>query len=210
MMPDFNAIFTMSGDLIAFRLIAAALLAVLHGVTLTILARALGDSGPAQDGRMSLNPLAHLHPLGLLALVVTRMGWIRPIDTGAASLRGGVWGVLALVAIGLAILPLSGALAWQARPLLLAQFPGSNPAIFVIGTIETLARMSIWLAVLNLVPLPPFTAGLLLSALAPRLHRLMMRHLTWICVALTLVLLSGMVQPLVLPAVTTLERLLLP
>ena len=58
-----------------------------HGVTAT----ALGDPTPREDGRLTLNPLAHLDPIGTLLLVVTLVattfafGWAKPVAVHAPA-----------------------------------------------------------------------------------------------------------------------------
>ena len=75
----------------------------------------LGDPTPARMGRLTLNPLAHLDPIGALMLLVFRFGWAKPVpidprffrrpgrDMAIVSLAGSVGNLVTAVACGIAV-----------------------------------------------------------------------------------------------------------
>ena len=54
----------------------------------------LGDPTPRNSGRLTLNPLAHIDPLGLLMLFLVRLGWAKPVPTSPIYYRDRKRGIL--------------------------------------------------------------------------------------------------------------------
>ena len=76
------------------RLVVLLPIIAVHGFFLCLAARLLGDDGPSQDGRLTLNPLVHLDMLGALAFLAFGVGWITPLKLTPSALKGGICGVL--------------------------------------------------------------------------------------------------------------------
>ena len=125
----------------------------------------LGDDTPKNEGRVTLNPLAHVDWIGTLLLpAVTSLmglgflGWGRPVNTNPHRLRGGLNG-LALVALAGPASNVVFAFILGAAAALTA---GSHPAVA-----EYLARgvrLSLYLALFNMIPVPPLDGSKLLLA----------------------------------------------
>ncbi len=188
---------------ILMRVLAAVVIFTIHGAALALAARLLGDRGPQYDGRLTLNPFAHVEPFGVVGAVAARAGWCRPVEIDPASLRFARAGLVicALAALGVSLA--AAYLAIGLRPLVLAWWP-ADTSIHAAAWIGTFAELSSWFVVFNLIPLPPFTGGLLLAALFPALHRQVMARVQWIAFGLAVLLVlsrgspvSGMLQPLV-------------
>ena len=64
---------------LGLRLAAYVFIGTVHGFAVAASAVALGDEGPRHDGRLSVNPLAHLDVIGTASGVLFSAGWIRPI-----------------------------------------------------------------------------------------------------------------------------------
>lgn len=125
----------------------------------------LGDDTPRREGRLTLNPLAHVDWIGTVILpAVTSLmgggflGWGKPVPTNPAQLRGG-WNGLATVALAgpasnviLAVL-----LAGVGRALASSQIRVAELALQ--GVV-----LSLYLAVFNLLPVPPLDGSKLLLA----------------------------------------------
>ena len=155
---------------IGMRLAAMVIVAAVHGAAVAGAAVLLGDRGPRHDGRLTLVPSAHLDVVGTLSAVVFAMGWTRPVAVDPAALRFGragpalivLAGTIALVATALAFLAL-------VRPALEALSYTSG--IAVAAALRVGAELSLWMAVLNLLPVPPLTGAHLLSALGLRVPK---------------------------------------
>lgn len=153
---------------ILIRVLVMLVLTGMHGFALAGFARLFGDRGPGYDGRMTPNPFNHVEVLGVVAGVLTLWGWIRPMRIDAAELRGGRLALVATVVLSLVSVV---ALCLLLRLLREPAVAMLNPALSnqVTAVLQVLAEASIVFAVVNLLPLPPFTGMHILAAIAPRL-----------------------------------------
>jgi len=171
------------GDPLAFfqRLVLqvpALLLAVtVHEVAHGLVASRLGDSTARLQGRLTLNPLPHIDPLGALAFILVGFGWAKPVPVNARNLKRPMRD-MALVAVAG---PLSNfALAFVALLVLRIVGPHLATPFFaypVLGVLQFIYLFNLGLAIFNLIPLPPLDGGHFLPYFLPRaswglLHRL--------------------------------------
>ena len=150
--------------------IPALLVAVtVHELAHAVVADRLGDPTPRRLGRITLNPLPHLDPLGALAFVLAGFGWAKPVPVSAQNLRHPVRDMAWVAVAG----PLSNfMLAFVALVAvrLLGHIGGAIPFVA-----EPLAGVLFWtyiynlaLGIFNLIPLPPLDGGHFLPYLFPR------------------------------------------
>jgi len=125
----------------------------------------LGDDTPRRDGRVTLNPLAHVDWIGtaLLPFVTSLtgggfLGWGRPVSTNPAKLRGGL--------NGLALVALAGPVSNIVMAVLLAAaaIATIRAAPGLSGFLQRGVLLSIYLALFNLLPVPPLDGSKLLLA----------------------------------------------
>ncbi|HEY1076941.1 MAG TPA: site-2 protease family protein [Fontimonas sp.] len=137
-------------------------------------ARALGDNTASAAGRLSLNPLRHIDPVGtillpavLLAIGGFLFGWAKPVPVNMRNLRHPRRD-MALVAIAGPLSNLLMALLWG---LLLKFAVASGPAEGIWLGLRAMAIagivINLVLMVLNLLPLPPLDGGRVLTGLVP-------------------------------------------
>jgi len=151
-------------------LFAITLHEVAHGWT----ARYFGDRTAELLGRLSLNPLRHIDPIGtvlvpgiLLAIGAPVIGWAKPVPVATKALRNPrraiVWVSLAGPAANLLM-----AAFWCAVLAGIARARGNTT---VIDWIALMAQAGIWinvvLAIFNLLPIPPLDGGRVLTGLLP-------------------------------------------
>ena len=168
----------------------------------------LGDPTPRSQGRLTLNPLAHLDPVGTIMLLLFRFGWGKPVvfdpynlahprrDTGIISFAGPISNLLlaSLLSLGLRFLPL---------PLFL------QPLLYIT------IFLNLTLAVFNLVPVYPLDGEKILAALLPRdlayeYQAVMSRYGTIILIFLILpVFGTSPIISLISPLISFLSKLLL-
>jgi Zn-dependent protease len=207
-MFDLQRFFATSGQTLAYGILAGLLVIAIHGWALAFMARALGDRGPEHDGRLTLNPLAHIDFVGAVCVCLAQMGWIKPMQIDAAKLRFGRAGIWLVIASSLLILVFSAMLAWQLRPVLVRHFPGAMPAVVAVGMIEAFGRTSIFYALFNLIPLPPFAMGHWLAAWRPAIYQRLKPYWLWLTIALGLIIATGVLR-LAHPLVEALQATLL-
>ena len=165
-------------QLIQTVLIAAipVLLAItLHEAAHGYVARHFGDMTAYQQGRISLNPLRHIDPLGTVLFPLLTLwlggilfGWAKPVPVNFAALRRPkqdmLWVSIAGPASNLAM-----ALGWAFLFKMGTLFPDNYFAEPVLGMAEWGIRINVVLMVLNMLPLPPLDGGRVAVSLLP--HR---------------------------------------
>ena len=134
----------------------------------------LGDDTAERLGRLTLNPLAHIDPIGtvLLPLMGVPFGWAKPVPVNPVRFRRGVTmrtgmmitasaGPLANVALAIACTVLLG-LFWRFASALLAH----QPVIFIF--LQHGIGLNLALAIFNLLPVPPLDGSRVADGLMPR------------------------------------------
>jgi len=160
-----------------------------HEFSHALLADRLGDHRPRAMGRVSLNPLRHLDPLGTILLVLVGFGWGRPVPVNPAALRRGRDGMAIVAAAGpVANVVVAVLLAVLFRLLQMAGLDGA--AAVVLGTAVFL---NLLLAILNFIPIPPLDGyNVLLAFLPPRWAYSVQRYAPYgILVLVVLLVLPG-------------------
>jgi Zn-dependent protease len=147
---------------LGFLVIAVPLLysIILHELAHGWVAYRLGDPTAKLLGRLSLNPLKHLEPVGTLMLFVFGFGWARPVPVNFNGLQGGRWGMIAVSAAGITANLLLAFLAVFLDRLL-------SPSGFLGALFYYMAQINIILAAFNLIPLPPLDGSKILMGFAP-------------------------------------------
>ena len=137
----------------------------------------LGDDTAMREGRLTLNPLKHLDPIGFLMMLVFHFGYAKPVPVNMyrfqnpkkgmalTALAGPVSNVLITVVFlalyGAAYLPLSGSAVGE----------------YLLQMLELTAYMSLGLALFNLIPVPPLDGSkVLLSVLSDENYRKLMHY----------------------------------
>ena len=142
-----------------------------HESSHALMAYALGDPTAKNKGRLSLNPFAHLHPLGTLSILLVGLGWGKPVPVDATKLRPGPKVGMALVGLAgpMANLLTAAILAIPLR-LHLVPFMPRRMGGFIVSYGE-LVSWVVWLniamAIFNLIPLTPLDGSRLLAVFLP-------------------------------------------
>ncbi|MEA1970093.1 MAG: site-2 protease family protein, partial [Thermodesulfobacteriota bacterium] len=117
-------------------------------------------------GRLSLNPLKHLDPVGTLMLFIFGFGWARPVPVNFANLRGSRKALIFVSSAGIVV---NMMLAFVAIFLLQFLSPSSNSV--TAKMLYYMAHINIILAAFNLIPIPPLDGSkILMGFLSSRLQ----------------------------------------
>jgi Zn-dependent protease len=124
----------------------------------------LGDTTAKRMGRLTLNPAAHVDPMGLGALLLIGFGWGKPVPFNPYNLKWSRWGPAAVAGAG----PLSNLfLALVTLALFAVIAPNLGPGNLLVIFLALMVQINVSLMVFNLIPLPPLDGSkALLSALA--------------------------------------------
>ncbi|HJW88016.1 MAG TPA: site-2 protease family protein [Dehalococcoidia bacterium] len=150
--------------LLSVRVVAVAVAIAVHEGSHALVADRQGDPTPRSLGRLTLNPIAHLDPLGTLLLFLVGFGWGKPVPVNVANFRGRPLAAMARVGFAgpLAGLITAGVLS---IPLRFLDLPVDND--FFVTLFGTLFAFNIILSVFNLIPIPPLDGFHVLLGLVP-------------------------------------------
>jgi Zn-dependent protease len=162
---------------IASWLVPLVIAIVFHEVAHGWVARAFGDPTAARLGRLTLNPIRHVDPIGTvglpLLLAVTGapvFGWAKPVPVVASRLRHPRWQMMLVALAGPAINLVLALVATLALALLVSSGSAGDAGAgaFVARNLLNFLLINIFLAIFNLIPLPPFDGGHVVEGLLPR------------------------------------------
>ena len=154
---------------VAFQIAILIMSAVIHEVAHGFTADALGDPTARYAGRLTLNPLKHLDPIGSVVVpIVTYMlgfvfGWAKPVPYNPANLRPGRWSEVWVALAG----PLSNfaiAIVFSIALRVGLTHGLSSEFVHITGLV---ILINLLLGVFNLMPVPPLDGSRLLFALFP-------------------------------------------
>ena len=151
---------------------------VFHEVAHGMMARALGDPTADEQGRLSLNPLRHVDPIGTVVLpgilALTHLpvfGWAKPVPVMASRLRNPRRDMMLVGAAGPGSNLIMAAIAAVVLGLVLRPYGGSQEPVGVIGFIVlnlfNFISINVFLALFNLLPIPPFDGSHIVEGLLP-------------------------------------------
>ncbi len=152
-------------DLLMIVIVAFVVAITIHEASHALAATWLGDDLPRHQGRLTLNPMRHLDPLGTLMIAIASFGWGRPVLVNPYRLRFGVNRGMALVALAgpVSNLALAVALTPVTRQLL-----ASPPYDLTTDALTVIVQLNILLAAFNLLPIPPLDGFSVLVGLVPQ------------------------------------------
>jgi Zn-dependent protease len=127
----------------------------------------LGDDTAKKAGRLSLNPLKHIDPIGFLMLIIAHFGWARPVPINSNKFKN--------ERIGLFIVSIAGVVCNIILAILclyLYKYEKIYIDMYVLNNIiSAAASINIGFAVFNLLPIPPLDGSkIILSILPNKLH----------------------------------------
>ena len=145
----------------------------LHEAAHGYVARHFGDLTAFQAGRISLNPLRHIDPVGTVLVPLVMFltagflfGWAKPVPVNFAQLRHPKKDML-WVAIAGPAANLFMAVLWILIAKLALQSAGDNTATWFYAMAQAGIMINVMLMVLNLIPLPPLDGGRIAVSLLP-------------------------------------------
>ncbi len=150
---------------ILLGVIPSLLCITLHELSHGLVAYKLGDDTAKNRGRLSLNPLKHLDPVGLLMMLVFHVGWAKPVPVNMYKFKNPKRGMAVTALAG----PLSNLIIAAVFMLIYgAAFIPMNQSSagrYFLQMIQLTAVLSIGLGTFNLLPIPPLDGSKALFSL---------------------------------------------
>jgi Zn-dependent protease len=206
---------------IAVWLIPLVIAIVFHEVAHGYVARIFGDHTAERMGRLTLNPIKHVDPIGTVVLPMILaiahapiFGWAKPVPVVASQMRNPRRDMVLVALAG----PATNFVLATLTALGLAAFVGfarvppegaPHTAIgFVFDSLYSFLQINVFLGVFNLIPLPPFDGGHVVQGLLPRPAAIQYAKLARFGLPLLLILLF--VLPMISPQFDIIRRVIGP
>ncbi|MBR5571241.1 MAG: site-2 protease family protein [Oscillospiraceae bacterium] len=184
------------------RVASVLICLILHETCHGVAAFFLGDPTAKRNHRLSLNPLRHIDWLGLAAMVLTGVGWAKPVPVNPNYFKH--------PKLGMAITALAGPLSnlLLALWLLLGVRVTMESSLIWAQFLMDTAILSIGLGVFNLIPIPPLDGSKVLAALLPdRQYRWLMRYERFGMLIIMLLVVFGALSGVVGPIISEIFRI---
>ena len=160
-----------------------------HGYT----AYLLGDDTAKRAGRLTLNPLKHLDPIGLLMMLVFRFGWAKPVPVNMMRFSHPKRGMAVTALAGPACNLLITVVSLFLYGVLLVPLSGSQTGKILLEGIELTAYISLGFCIFNLIIVPPLDGSKVLFSLLPdSLYLKLMRYERYGSLILLLLVWTGL------------------
>jgi len=191
---------------------------VFHEVSHGLVANMLGDPTAKERQRLSLNPFRHVDPVGtvilpgLLALVKAPVfGWAKPVPVIKQRLRNPRFGMMAVAAAGPGsnlVLAAAGAVLLGLLVRGVGDTQPVEPVRFIALNLSNFLSINIFLALFNLLPIPPFDGSHIVEGLLPPRAAAAYDKLRPLGFPLVFVLLIGL--PYLIPGFDLVSRVVVP
>lgn len=143
-----------------------------HEYAHALVADRLGDKTPRFQGRLTLNPIVHIDPIGFLALLIFQFGWAKPVQVNPSAfkryykddLKVSLAGPVANLIVAL----ISAVLMVVVEKMVLGMALTSTVISIIYAILELSLMINCRLFVLNLIPLPGFDGFHILRDLFPK------------------------------------------
>ncbi len=153
------------------RVIVLLIAFTIHELAHAVTANFLGDLTPRRQGRITLNPIAHLDLFGSIMLIVSGFGWAKPVMVNPNNMRGNPRTSMAIVAaagpISNLIMAVAASIPFQMGIMdLTFTAQGTIPSLAFILT--QFVWINLILAFFNLIPVPPLDGYKILVGILPQ------------------------------------------
>lgn len=173
----------------------------------------LGDPTPRYEGRLTLNPLAHLDPIGTLLMILTGFGWAKPVSVNPSYYKDRKKG-MALTAIAGPIANFIMAFLGVLIGVIILFVEGKLQASFntmkvTWDIVQFFAVRNLCFMVFNLIPIPPLDGSKVLGLLIPnRTYYKILQYEQYSIILIMLLSLSGVLNKIIGGGVTAVFKLI--
>ena len=138
---------------------------VVHEYAHARVAVAMGDFTPKATGRLTLNPMAHLDPIGLLMLLLCQFGWAKPVMVNPLNFKNYKRGELLVALAGPAVNLITAFLALLILQILATAGVEMTTGVRMVFSLIILYNINF--AIFNMIPIPPLDGSKVLMSFLP-------------------------------------------
>ncbi|MCM1166082.1 MAG: site-2 protease family protein [Lachnospiraceae bacterium] len=142
----------------------------IHECAHALAAKILGDDTAERQGRITLNPLAHIDPMGAICMCICCIGWAKPtpvdlrncrkVSMRAANVLVSLAGPLSNIVLALIVMIIY-------KIMIAAGAVTSETAVYIMLGLNQIIQINIFLGIFNLIPIPPFDGYHILASFLP-------------------------------------------
>ncbi len=170
----------------------------------------LGDDTPKYQGRLNLNPLSHIDPIGIIMLIVAHFGWGKPVQINPNNFRGkfSISASEAIVSVAGPVMNFIVAIVFAVIYALIIKFAGiqfvlTSMGSVVMAIVQYTIIVNVGLGVFNLIPLPPLDGSKVLMHFLPYNAKMWLEEKSQIFYIVFLVLfITGIAGKLISPIIS--------
>lgn len=177
----------------------------------------LGDPTAKNMGRLTLNPISHLDPVGTIAFIILRFGWAKPVPVNPSYFKNPLKDMLWVAAAGPAtnmLLAVVSALLYKTLIQVISGMQATELLLAIIPPVLGMLYASVWinlvLCVFNLLPVPPLDGSRILTGiLPPAMARSYLRVERYGFIVLLVLMLTGVIGGIISPFINSMSTMLL-
>lgn len=176
----------------------------LHEAAHAFVAYKLGDNTAKLQGRLSVNPLKHIDPIGFICLFLFHFGWAKPVPINPNNFKGNKKRGIVLTALAGPVMNLIVAFVFAIILYVVAAFCGMHATSSWVSTallmIYYVVVVNVSLAVFNLIPVPPLDGSKIFGGLLPyKYYYKMEEYQNIITIIMMLLLFTGVLGWIISP-----------
>ena len=161
----------------------------------------LGDDTAKAQGRLTLNPIAHIDPIGFLALLVAHFGWAKPVPFNPLNFKNRKQGTIIVAFAGPLMNVFIAIVALITFFIISTVLKYNNTALYDV--IWAIYSVNLSFAVFNLIPLPPLDGSKILSSLLPNKYEyLFYKYENYSYILLLVLIFTNALNYVLLPMIT--------
>lgn len=183
--------------IVGIRLMIIFTIMPIHEFAHAYAAKKMGDNTALMFGRLTLNPLAHIDPIGAILLLLCGFGWAKPVPINPLHFKKYNKGIAITAFAGPLSNLICAAIGLFVSKILVCVFAVtySEALYFIIFALEQFISINLALAVFNLLPIPPLDGSKIIDCFLPyKVKSFIAKNQTYITYGFWIIIILGVLQ----------------